>query len=254
MKSKSLFVVLCMCYSLSFGIGDFAPIQKGTQWDYQYYYLQRNVMGYETTESLTIRINLVEITTILTDTIICLQVNKKGLWSDSNWTTNPAIVQNSVVSETFIDTVFVRDNKIVKGNNYRSPIFPFWNTHNITVDSLLIGKINGQEVFYYSVNANYATCIYAQDVGLIHYKQCYSRTMMDFCTEINIITHNGNNCLLPVNNYFHESKSASNQFSKIKTMHSSAVPKGNVFDLIGRAFIIGNNCSGGIIVQNNKNR
>jgi hypothetical protein len=127
-----------------------------------------------------------------------LQSTQKGLYHDSTFS---GLIHDSTISVTFYDSVFARNGSIMRGNNYQCYVFPFWNSHQISEDSLSVGYLDSQKVMYYLNNIiGYGTFYYVQNIGLYKCDYSSSHTSHDVSVGIKLISYNGNKIELGVTN------------------------------------------------------
>jgi hypothetical protein len=188
---KSLLLVL-FCVIISFcetAVSDFAPLKIGEKWVYSYY--QRRAQSYfsEKIDSLMVEIELSSIETIGNDTLVLLNIKESGVSKERPYPGND-VFNDSIVNKTFFDSVIIVGNRLSKPNGYRSKVCPFFRCHTISIDSLQMGVVENDSLYYFAIDYDFYHQKYVQNVGLYSYDvQTVSMITLE-STSINLISYN----------------------------------------------------------------
>lgn len=173
-------------------IGDFAPTTVGAKWVYSYYSDFRDLNVGWMMDSLTESITVTSKFLRGNDTAILLGVSERGrkVYDAGGF----GIHTDTTATWNYTDTAVASGDSIVEHMPYRCPIFPFYNTHVITQDSLKKVLLDNDSIFCYGqAGAGGAFWdYYYQNIGLY---SLYSEegSNSDYRTQVNLISFNNQN-------------------------------------------------------------
>jgi hypothetical protein len=136
---RKLFFALLFAVPLFAGkVGDFAPTEVGTVWEYSYDYQHSYITIGINKDSLSIRVELLSKSVVGADTVILLGIREQGRslrWADESGI-RLADTIDTIVNVQYVDTVVISGDSICRQVGYRCPVFPFWKEQAIESDSI----------------------------------------------------------------------------------------------------------------------
>jgi hypothetical protein len=163
-------VLLFATASSGESIGDFAPMEIGSVWEYQYRFVYLSGHLGNSAASTSIKVELASKEIVGSDSLIILHIQENGVSKSEVF---PSLSDTTIVINTeFMDTVITRGDSVYATESYKCPIFPFWKTHTICLDSLRI-NFSGNDSLYFKIALPKSGTkeVYLQNVGLYSFKE-----------------------------------------------------------------------------------